>query len=445
MASSLALTVIVGYQKSFSFDWIKYGVRVETYRFSVFLESKDVVTQANLNALVLPFDVITWILIFLVGLTIWLMSFVVTEQGTLSILWLLGTLLDQSDLLFVKIFTSKKKKTCFGGETICILPLTGWIITTLLLGFFYKGALFSYMTTTPLPDVPTNLKDLLISDIPIITTTYLTSVFYPIPVSPLEMLCKDFLEILGHESPLADVADGLLRRTIFVPAFHKVVDITENISLSRPITTCANPHTWNCTKKTEKGSVVLRGKKFAVISVKEDIAAFSNYLSYFDGKSSKFIQIREDSPNPVIFRVPWIAYYNGVYDIFSRHFGALVESGIHSWWNRNSHVAGQVRLLIQNKFQIKSSNEHVSIPGLLQRIWIRSNVAKVPVYEGTAGLGGVEIKMVMAPFVIWCTVLGISCLIFSETLYVRRRWRPFIQNCKCIKNICRQCQQKMVS
>ncbi|OXA39441.1 hypothetical protein Fcan01_25745 [Folsomia candida] len=401
MPFSKRIKYLVGCRMSFSFAWIKYGMRTESYTFSVFLEPKETVTKANLSAILLPFDVGIWLLILVIGSSLALLLFLLLGRGTRALLWFLGSLLDQSDLLF----WSKPNFKLL--PSICFPPIAGWTMVSLFLGFAYKGELFSCMTSTPKPDVPKNLSDLLRSEIPLITTTYFVSLPNKVPRAPLEFVCRDLLETLNAEG-LHSIASALLRRTIFVPAFYKGVEIAENISRLGKVETCANPHAWNCS--SSEGSVEL-GNKFAVISVKPDIASFSNFLNHF---GAKFIQLENDTPNPISLKMPWIAYYNGVYGIFSRHFGALVESGIHSWWRRNSHVAGQVRLLVQNKFKIKAGNESGSIPGLVQQLWV---TGRVNMLGDKGDLGGIEIDVLLPPFIIWSAALGFAWVVFlSEFL-----------------------------
>ncbi|OXA53576.1 hypothetical protein Fcan01_10724 [Folsomia candida] len=256
--------------------------------------------------------------------------------------------------------------------------------------------------------IATNAEIVEAPKISLITTTYFTSIASKVPMSPLEILCRDLLGILDPTEGLHTIATALLSRTIFVPSFHKGVEIAENISRTVQVETCADPHVWDCFSSKDEGSIEI-GNKFAVISVKEDIAAFSNYLNFF---GAKFIQVENDSPSPITFRVPWIVYYNGVYDIFSRYLGALVESGIHSWWRRNSHVAGQVRLLVQNKFKIRATNESGSIYGLVQQLWASGRVGSVNMLGGQAGLGGIEINMLLAPFIICSVALALAWVVF---------------------------------
>ncbi|OXA54058.1 hypothetical protein Fcan01_10574 [Folsomia candida] len=408
MTFSEIIKFLVGSRKSFSFDWINYGVRMETYMFSVFLEAKEIVARANLGAILLPFDIGIWILILAIGSSLALLLFHVSGKRTRSLLWLLGNFLDQSDLLWSKIKFPRIWNICFPA-------ISGWTMISLFLGFAYKGALFSCMTSTPRPDVPKYLNDLLQSEIPLITTTYFTSIASKVPMSPLEILCRDLLEMLDPAEGLHTIAVALLSRTIFVPSFHKGVEIAENISRSVQVETCADPHDSNCSSC--EGSTEV-GNKFAVISVKEDIAAFSNYLNFF---GAKLIQVENDSPNPVTYKVPWIAYSNGVYDILSRHLGALVESGIHSWWRRNSHVAGQVRLLVQNKFKSTENDELGSIPGLVQQLWVSGRVGNMNMFGSKVGQGGIEIGMFLAPFIILSVALGFAWVVFLSEYAIHKK------------------------
>lgn len=72
-------------------------------------------------------------------------------------------------------------------------------------------------------------------------------------------------------------------------------------------------------------------------------------------------------------------------------------------------MAGQVRLLLQNKFKIKARHESGSIPGLVQQLFVSG---RVNIFDGKGEVRGIEISMLLAPFIILLVALGFAWFVF---------------------------------
>ncbi|OXA37915.1 hypothetical protein Fcan01_27314 [Folsomia candida] len=409
-------------QRSLSLEWIKYGVRVESYAFSIFFEGKERIAYANLAAVVLPFGWKTWLCVLASAIGVGIVIFYKRARSVEPAdrlagpnwrwaTWIFANLLDQSDVNF--LLRGNPKFKGIGYQPV----LAVWTVGSLCIGFLYKGSLFSYMTSTHEPVVPKTFEALLDSTIPMITTTYMTPLTSRVPVSPLQNLLDDFVTILDSTATLHNLIEKIRNRTIYIPAYFRMVRIARNISLSQPIETCKNGRMSDC-ETFDKNEMNI-GKKFAILSVKRDIAAFSNYLNEF----SRWTEIPNGSPTPVTLQVPWVMFYNFVYDSFSRYMAGLVESGIHSWWERNAHVSSQVWLLGTNRRVRENSKRRFgagsNIPGLVQRLWVKEMVVRET--EGEAGIGRMTIQVVVAPVLICSVLVGLAGLIF----YVECNFREY--------------------
>lgn len=299
-------------QRSLDLHWITHGVRIDNYAFSIFIEGKERMAKANLAAVILPFNWRTWLCVLASVVAMGLVFYVGSVGSSVrSCLWIMGNLLDQSDLSLLR----KRGIMIFRGIS-CYPALASWTVGALLLGFLYKGSLYSYMTSTHEPYVPKTLEALLDGDIPMVTTTYVSSFLSRGAASPLQTLLDDFAMIHDKNSMLHNIIEKINNRTTYIPTSFGTVRVAKNITLFQPIHTCRNGYMSECEDTTTK----ILGKKFAIFSIKQDIAAFSNYLNQF----SRWTEIPNGSPNPVTLHVPWIMFYNFVYARFSRHLAGLV-------------------------------------------------------------------------------------------------------------------------
>lgn len=387
-------------QSQSSIQWVIHGVGMETYGFSIHTDSKGEISAANFSAFVLPFDVMTWICILVSILTISICTIKISNSFTRSILYIVSTVLDQSDLISHKQRLSNYDMTPL---------LAAWIMVAMFLGFFYKGALFSYMTSKPVLNVPSTLEGLLKSNISIISITFVLTFLNHDPISPLDIITKDLVKILDPNMSLYDITVQLRNRVMYVPAFYKVVEIAENISTSKPVETCWDPNQSRCSdgNRTE----IMIPKTFAVMSTKIDMRAFSNYMKQFSGLT----EVTNTSPHPISYKVPWIALYNCFYNVFSRHMSSLVESGIYSWWRKNSNVARQVRDLLKNE-ERNNRSENVAF---VQRLWVTEDVDHDLGERMGIDLQGVSLSTLTAPFTITLIFSGVAVFVFFVEILTR--------------------------
>lgn len=144
------------------FEWIPYSIRYTSFKFATIVRKPGF----HATALVEPFDIISWVILLTLCLSIIVISCISFQfaRKTLdakdvrnfdfskSLIKVCGSILDQPVL-------NIGSGTSFINDAISTCWLL-WFLMLLVLGQFYKGTLFSYLAKSSEPSWPSNVNQL---------------------------------------------------------------------------------------------------------------------------------------------------------------------------------------------------------------------------------------------------------------------------------------------
>ncbi|CAL8105086.1 unnamed protein product [Orchesella dallaii] len=295
---------------------ISYAMNIQPYEYTVVLNE----LPTNLEALVQPFDWMTWTaLIF----TAFLITVILqcelksTEANILGVfktssacVWLptFATLIDQP----VSNLSQLMKK-----NTVNALIWGQWCTVALTLSQFYKGSLFSFLSSSPSPDVPGNMEAILTTDMPIFTqnigSCFRNSEIYPTPCSTLkEMIRNDLFS--NNFKNIAFNYTELYRRLEWI-GNHYTRSMEQLLGNG-------NVYTINTNVTQNSASLVF-------IGTPELVKLFKLQFALFSGKWTS-------KPFPITLfmdRDAWVIRENYLHRVFKMKLAQLYESGLYDRWN----------------------------------------------------------------------------------------------------------------
>jgi hypothetical protein len=290
-----------------------HGITFNPFEFVVFTPR----SRLSFSSLISPIDAWTWVMSFINGTLFF--SFIILSKNVSSMslfsVWIFSTICEQVDeRLTRRVYPTMWK----------VAPVVGgWLITCFFIGSVYKGSLFTCLTATIAPHVPTSLKALLESDIVILTTTASPSINDTTISSLKSVIIPDLLNGVDESDPFYKFLMDVLRKTAYLEGSE--FEIARNISSKTFII---------------RNDPMFSGA-FAVLDSKLDV---SNFISAMK-QHTDFLTVKNHNMNPFITRVPWLGIRNSFFPEFCRGLAQLVQSGIYYRWEKHWNLRAFVREL----------------------------------------------------------------------------------------------------
>ncbi|CAL8105080.1 unnamed protein product [Orchesella dallaii] len=297
-------------------ELVGYALNSEVYEYTIVL---DQIPSTNLQALIQPFDWMTWIcLIISVIMVAVVLSLEFTtlstnqlNKFTVSLSWAwfptMGLLVDQPASNLSRLVMKR---------AINALLWCQWCAVALNLSQFYKGSLFSFLSSSNSPEVPHNLDSILKTNALIFTLS--KSRCFPngtIPVS-----CSTL-----RDTMLTDLIESKFKSiAINYAELYKRTDWLGNDSTNALVGLVRKGQLFNKqtnTAETPKG--------FVFIDSRAMVNLFKMQITFFSGMwASKTI------PLPLLVqRDGWFIKENYLHWLFKETLAQLYESGLYNRWN----------------------------------------------------------------------------------------------------------------
>lgn len=279
--------------------------------------------SASFETLILPFDKWAWISVLAsVVTTVVMFTLLTTSYTQLStlknarnkLIWTISVLFDEADPRLTEAeFRGARNMYPFVG--LCFFM-------SFIIGAVYKGAMYSCLSSTVPPPIPSSLRALLLStDWPFLTSK--AGVSNATRVSVLKYgTIPDLLEGSDARDKMYSFLTLLDNKTIFVQG-NKFL-IGKNIS---------------------QGFIALSGNASSIslpivlIDCVDELKILADAISFL---TSSFV-VRNNEKTPFITRVPYYGARNFLYPIFSRALGRLMQSGIYDRWDYNDGINHQLK------------------------------------------------------------------------------------------------------
>jgi len=364
--------------KIFGHNWIVHGVSYEPYQLIVFTTH----VGKSFSSVISQVDVWIWVAIILIlGI---LFTFVLAIEGFQSVGmfvgWLVTSLLEQLD--------DKIARKLFSKKFWMVTPaLASWLFSTLILGMFYKGELFSVMIAMGLPPVPQTLRDVVESNLTLVT---FSTEGWP-TVTNDAVMNDSYLKASIIPDLILDINDT----EPFYQFMSKVHDKTQFI----------RGNAWELALKIvtsfKNGSVnVNNNNGVGVLDSKTNIL---DLVQSVDHLANEIKPVRNHDLNPFTIRKPWIGKRNYFFVEFARSLGSLVQGGIYYKWEQNFHFKMWIDNINKN-YSSGEENQNISSPKF-QALTIKDTVS-VLFPESRP----IELKILKSIFLLHFTLCAI-CLI----------------------------------
>lgn len=167
------------------YRWAVHGAKMDSFHFAVITDQ----TEMGLTAVFMPFDLKTWLLTFtvltLISILLGLFSRHenIVQGYRIYWFWAASAFLEQSN--------SKPLASVKTQNNMPVIILL-WLIMSFFCGVFYKGALYSYVTSKPPPNVPLTLDEVVQDKLAVFTSSKFTMGSHP--VYGLKISIEDLLE-----------------------------------------------------------------------------------------------------------------------------------------------------------------------------------------------------------------------------------------------------------
>lgn len=364
------------------YEWINVATTYDFVEFQVFVKPGGF----NSLGLLMPFDLLTWILT-LGGTTVaTLLMFVMQSKKTLSIgkflsIWwsCLMLLLDEVNLPSARILVT---------ETKYRLVFVTLLMMSFQLDELYKGSLCSYLTASLLPETPSDWGDLAsVEDHPILTTSIIRQRNFDTGEITDSFIVKDFvisdlLVDFKKAHPFRNILQKLDDKITFITAdmFAVVKNITENGAI-----------------ENMAHEIISVSEKFAIVNMASDLFVFDALINVKGG----FIAVKNSAISFFTSRSPWFVRKNFFSVIFSRGLARLVEAGIFQKWE-TTHW----EFILLNRVAFYETNTPMGVHyGRIVNAKIGLNILEV---EEKVGLENLKLFCLICLFFV-----GITCLIFG--------------------------------
>ncbi|CAL8105083.1 unnamed protein product [Orchesella dallaii] len=291
-------------------------MNIQPYEYTVVLNE----LPTNLEALVQPFDRMTWIaLIFTAFLITVIMQCELKASrpnilGVMKIssacVWLptFATMIDQPVSNLSQLMKKNTANALIWGQ---------WCIVAVTLSQFYKGGLFSFLSSSPSPEVPNNIEAILRTEMLILTKNsancYRNSYINLIPCSTLKEMIRNDLLSYNFKNVSFNYTE-LYRRLEWI-GNHYTRSMEQLLGSS-------NVYTINTNITQNSASLVF-------IGTPEQVKLFKLQFALFSGKwTSKPVLV-----SLFMDRDGWIIRENYLHRVFKMMLAQLYESGLYDRWN----------------------------------------------------------------------------------------------------------------
>lgn len=174
----------------------------------------------GLDAFLSPFDELMWSVLLVLCVMV---SLIVTFSRRLgnytviqSTLNIIEDFLNIATILFGQV-NAESVKTYY--KNVASVPLlTAWFLCGgyIIMDNLYMGSIFSYLSAIKPPILPSNLKELLESDIPIVTCSFYKKDGIPEDSILKNVIIPTYQNSIGKESEFMKLLDNLVKRVMFI-------------------------------------------------------------------------------------------------------------------------------------------------------------------------------------------------------------------------------------
>ncbi|CAL8105077.1 unnamed protein product [Orchesella dallaii] len=297
-------------------EFISYAMNIQPYEYTVVLNE----LPTNLEALVQPFDWMTWTaLIF----TAFLITVILQFECKASIANILDAMKIPSACVWMPTFATMIDQPVSNLSQLMkrnvanVLIWGQWCILAFTLSQFYKGSLFSFLSSFPSPKVPGNIEEILKTDMPIFTqntgSCFQNSYMNRTACSTLrEMIRNDLLS--NNFKNISFNYTELYRRLAWIG--NQYLRSMEELL-------------GNSNVYTRKTNVTQDATNFVFIGTPARAKLFKLQFALFSGKwTSKTFTI-----SLFMDRDAWVIKENYLHRVFKMKLAQLYESGLYDRWN----------------------------------------------------------------------------------------------------------------
>ncbi|OXA39700.1 hypothetical protein Fcan01_25430 [Folsomia candida] len=288
--------------------WGNYGCSYNAFNFKVF----TVTNYINYAALLLPFDIFTWVLLFIGGVFVNILVFRITASTKpFLLLWSFTTAMEQP------IATKR------GTSTLKLLILCStWLTSIYILGSLYKGDMVSVLTSRTTQQVPNTLKELISTNTTIFTTNHYDDYLVgPTPIARCnlhDLVIPQLMNAINSKYTLHHVLTSLRLGSKCIRIFN-AYEMSKNIS------------NYGFLSDVISGKQIIIPDQFAIVDptfalsmIQATMVLFPTYVPIHNGEIALYTELK-----------PWIVAGNFFAPRFISGLARVVESGIYEWWSNN--------------------------------------------------------------------------------------------------------------
>jgi hypothetical protein len=413
--------------------WLTHGVNFEPYK--LILISK--LQRVNVDSLLQPFDRNMWMALILANCLFFIVVCVGSKfkEKRKLVLWMISTILSQTDEMLTKYLFDKKRLINFA-------LVSSWVFSMFLLNVLYQGDLYSYLSNARIPSLPNSLREILETKIPLFTIGESCHYSETVHDSRLcsstlrNVLIPDILKNKEAQPILRKVALKVLNRTQHLPGF--TVFIAAEMSFK--------PDKVRMLKKDW-----VTPNTFGILASSDEINEYTAAAKIF---FTQHIMRATSDINPFIGMTPWLAQRGPFATAFSSGIGSLSQSGLVERWRKNM-LNGKVMHIVKTRFKSmrdlenKLVDEESSQEQLLSRMasgsykWegsgrLYSRFMLVPDKSSTlVSVHSVPFEVMKLPFLACLVLISLSFgVLWAE--YVTMRLKPKA-NRQPVKEIVKVC------
>jgi hypothetical protein len=309
--------------------WLTHGVNFEPYK--LILISK--LQRVNVDSLLQPFDRNMWMALIFANFLFFIVVCVGSKfkEKRKLVLWMISTILSQTDEMLTKYLFDKKRLVNIG-------LVSSWLFSMFLLNVLYQGDLYSYLSNARIPSLPNSLREILETKIPLFTIGESCHYSETVHDSRLcsstlrNVLIPDILKTKEAQPILRKVALKVLNRTQHLPGL--TVFIAAEMSFK--------PEKVRMLKKSW-----VTPNTFGILASSDEINEYKAAAKIF---FTQHIMRATSDINPFITMTPWLAQRGPFATAFSSGIGSLSQSGLVERWRKNM-LNGKVMHIVKTRFK----------------------------------------------------------------------------------------------
>lgn len=300
-----------------------FSVEFEYVKFSVITQYPNALQ--GMNAYLLPFSVPVWVGLLVSCVTLCLIAqvqnyttsaFEIMRKICLNIFKAAAILLGQINSSNLNIFNRRS----FGAPILMVWLFCGRYI---IMDNLYTGSIFSYLSAIKPPIVPETLTELVESNIPIVSTSSLTS-----QESILKkVIIPNYVDNLKIANKSIELLQKLVSKIVFVNAYSAYVKFFKNI-LTLDLLTYFN-------------TSIDTSRTYAIIDADAEFSIFTDLLK----ANGRRLVINGQGDMPFVYVSTSFGLRNCFHQLFSRKLSQLAASGIEARWPKVRQIGNSVHVL----------------------------------------------------------------------------------------------------